>query len=160
MKNFTQYGMNQPGAAMHGAQSVTQATMKFFGMVLGLAAVGLWLVPGAMQDGAEMLVRLVMSFLFFGIAAGMWGAGRAEFAEEFHLDVSNHRLNHVLRGRDGIARLQGQYGFDEMEEISLTGGILKARLTGGQEVLRVAVGTHLDPSVLQSLQGLRKRPAM
>lgn len=156
MTQFSQFGISE--AELN--QGVTRLTMKFFGVVLGMASLGLWLVPGAALDGAEMLVRLVMSFLFLGIAAGLWGAGRAPgFDEEFQLDISNHRLNHVLRGRDGIARLAGQYRFEDMDELSLDHGVLKARLAGGREVLRVAVGAHLEPDVMERFSRLRKRPA-
>ena len=43
-----------------------------------------------------------------------------------------------------------------MEEISLKGGILMARLSGGREVLRVAVGNHLDPNVMDKLAMMRR----
>lgn len=156
MQEFDTSKLTRLSAPMRGSQEVTQSTMKFFGIVLGMASLGLWLVPGATLDGAEMLVRLVLSFLFLGIAVGLWGAGGNRFDEEFHLDVENYQLNHILRGRDGIARIQGRYGFDEMEEISLKGGILMARLSGGREVLRVAVGNHLDPNVMDKLAMMRR----
>ncbi len=153
-------GSIAPETCNSGGQAVTRETMKFFGVVLGLASLGLWLVPGATGDGAELLVRLVLSFLFLGIAVGLWGAGRVHFDEEFHLDVTNHRLDHVLRGQDGIARLKRRYGFDDLEEVSLQGGVLMARLAGGQEVLRVAVGSHLDAGVKDSLRLMRQKHAL
>lgn len=157
MQRFSSSGLGHPSTPRPEGQDVTRATMRFFAVVLGMAALGLWLVPGATLDGAEMLVRLVMSLLFFGIAAGLWGAGSPRYDEEFHLDITNHRLSHVLRGRDGIARLKGAYGFDDLEDISLKGGVLMARLAGGQEVLRVAVGTHLEPGVMDKIAQMRAR---
>lgn len=161
MKNTAQNNLSHGSEAIQENQDVTRSTMRFFGVVLGLASVGLWLVPGATLDGAEMLVRLVLSFLFMGIAIGFWGGGRTDdYQEEFQLDVDNSKLNHILRGRDGMARLAGQYRFDEMEELSLERGVLLARLSGGREVFRVAVGSRLEPDVMKSLSGMRKRPAM
>ncbi|WP_319823445.1 hypothetical protein [Thalassovita sp.] len=160
MQNPAPSANSLPHACQRGGQAITRETMKFFGVVLGLASCGLWLVPGAAGDGAEMLVRLVLSFLFLGIAAGLWGAGRVRLDDEFHLDVTNHRLDHMLRGQDGIARLKRRYGFDDLEEISLKGGVLMARLAGGQEVLRVAVGSHLEPGVRDGLRRMGKLPAL
>ncbi|MBA85260.1 MAG: hypothetical protein CML69_11050 [Rhodobacteraceae bacterium] len=135
---------------------VTRATMRFFGVVLGMAAAGLWLVPGAFEDGSEMLVRLVISVLFMGIALGLWGAGRAgRYDEEFQLDFSNGRLSHLYRGPDGIARVAGHYCFDDLEDISLNQGVLQARLAGGQDILRVVVGHQIEAQIAEKFTSLR-----
>ncbi|WP_420567578.1 hypothetical protein [Thalassovita sp.] len=144
---------SRPLAQDTDARHIMQHTLKFFSLVLGLAAIGMWLAPGAADDGAEALVRLVVSFLFLGIGAGLWGAGRPRFEEEFHLDVVNHRLTHVLRGRDGIARTQEQFGMDQLD---LEGGVLTARKSGGQS-LRLPISDCLDARALELLAGMRKR---
>ncbi|MGH1356043.1 MAG: hypothetical protein ACRBBS_13300 [Thalassovita sp.] len=136
------------------ARDIMQQTMKFFSIVLGMSAFGLWVVPGATEDGAEALVRLVVSFLFLGIAVGLWGAGRPDFDEEFHLDIVNHQLTHILRGHDGIARTQGQYGLDALD---IDNGVLEARNAGGRGTLRLSVGDHLDARTSELLAGMRKR---
>ncbi|THD74626.1 hypothetical protein E7681_06540 [Thalassobius vesicularis] len=149
-----------PGQALQDARALTRATMRFFGVVLGMVALGLWLVPGAFDDAAEALMRGLMSALFLGIAVGLWGAGQTRFDDEFHLDLENHQLRHMMRGQDGIARLRKRYRFDDLDEITLQGGVLMARLTGGREVLRVAVDQQLEPGVMERLRGLSKRPAV
>lgn len=150
----------RPSVPVSASRDVTRATMRFFGVVLGMAALGLWLVPGAFADGSEMLVRLVMSVLFLGIAMGLWGAGRSgRYDEEFQLDFSQGRLSHLYRGRDGIARLAGQYCFDDLEDISLDHGVLQARLAGGQDILRVVVGHQIEAQILEKFAGLRQAQA-
>lgn len=138
------------------ARDIMQHTMKFFSIVLGMSALGLWLVPGAVDDGAEALVRLVMSLLFLGIAVGLWGAGSPRFDEEFHLDIVNHRLTHVLRGQDGIARTKGQYG---LEDLSMDDGVLLARKFDGREILKLSVGKGLDARTMAALGVSTKRSA-
>lgn len=161
MALFSKNGLSHPSAETHDSQDITRMTMRFFGVVLGMASLGLWLVPGAALDGVELLMRLVLSFLFLGIAAGLWSAGKLpDYDEEFQLDLNNHKLNRVLRGRDGVATLAGQYRFEDMDELSLDHGVLRARLAGGQDVLRVAVGARLEPGVAQMLNGWRKRLAV
>jgi hypothetical protein len=118
------------------ARAVMQETSKFFGVVLGLAALGLWLVPGAFEDGATVLVRLVISFLFVGIAVCLWGAGRQRFDDEFVVDFSTQRLSHVSRGKDGIARVRGDYGLDPL---SLRAGVVLAREADGTEIVRMVL---------------------
>jgi hypothetical protein len=145
-------------ASMHAphsdARDIMQQTTKFFSIVLGLSAFGLWLVPGATEDGAEALVRMVVSFLFLGIAIGLWGAGRPQFDEEFHLDIVNHQLTHVLRGQDGIARTQAKYGLDEL---IVDGDTVQARGAGGRDALRLPIADRLDSRTLEALSTLRKR---
>lgn len=135
-------------------RDIMQQTMKFFSLVLVLAALGMWLVPGAADDGAEALVRLVISLLFLGIGISLWGVGRPRFDEEFHLDVDNLRLTHVLRGRDGIARLQEQIALDLLE---LDDGVLLARQAKSRKILSLPVAEGLDAGAVQLLSGMRKR---
>jgi hypothetical protein len=92
--------------------------------------------------------------LFLGIAVGLWGAGREKFDEEFHLDIVNHQITHVLRGSDGIARRQQQYGLGELD---LDDGVLEARKLNGGGVLRLPLGNRLDARTMDILAGMRKR---
>lgn len=141
MKSVFATGQQSQVAARQDQRTILHETSKFFSVVLGLSAIGLWLVPEAFDDGAVVLVRFVISFLFVGIAVCLWGVGRQQFDEEFLVDMSAQRLTHVLRGRDGIARTQGEYGLDAL---SLEAGVLLARESDGQEVIRLEVGKTGD----------------
>lgn len=133
MQAEDQFGLSIAGHAPSGALS------GFLGVSLMVAAVGLWLVPGAGHDPALVLIKLGVSlFLAMGGLNFLMTARRAEHPEVF------------LDGRRGVLRLQKRdaagrvcervdMAYDDLSEMDFRDGMLIARDHHGRAVVEMPV---------------------
>ena len=112
---------------------------RFVGVVLVLAAIGIWIVSVPLADAAMLVMRLVVSLFFMCLGLMLLQVGRLSLQDEIHLDRKAGALRHVQRGRDGIARLRQEValadlGPAEMDDDTLIlhdrNGVLILELTG------------------------------
>ena len=94
------HGVSVAARTVDGARWVMRGTQRFFGVVLLLAAGGLWLQPGALVDADVMLFKLAMSIALFVVAAGLLQSGRSERTVEVELDPGKAELR-LVRVRRG-----------------------------------------------------------
>lgn len=111
---------------------------RFVGVVLMLAAVGIWILSGPLWDAEMMLVRLAISVIFMCLGLILLQAGRDELRDEIHLDQTADELRHVQRGRDGIARVVRCLPLATLGEASIAQDTLTLRCKAGEIVMEVS----------------------
>lgn len=111
---------------------------RFVGVVLMLAAVGMWILSGPLWDAEMMLVRLAISVLFMCLGLMLLHAGRDGLRDEIHLDQTAHELRHVQRGRDGIARVVRRLPLADLGGASIAQDTLTLRCKAGEIVMEVS----------------------
>lgn len=123
--------------------------LRFAGASLVLAAVGLWITPGAGADPELALLKLGTSILFACLGLVFLDTGKSTGTDEFHIDDTLREVRHILRGPDGIARLQARYGFDDLSDVQVIDNMLLAHDHAGQIVLHRPVA---DLDIAQIVQ--------
>lgn len=112
--------------------------VRFAGVVLMLASVGIWILSVPLLDAEMMLVRLAASVLFMCTGLMLLHAGRSNVRDEIHLDPRSRELRHVQRGRDGIARTRSSFKMDDLGEITIVDDQLILRSTQGEVVMELS----------------------
>lgn len=112
--------------------------LRFAGVVLMLAAVGIWILSVPLIDAEMMLVRLAVSVLFMCIGLMLLHAGRGQGRDEIHLDPRSRELRHVQRGRDGIARTRHVIAMADIGGITVVDNALIVRSPAGDVLLELS----------------------
>lgn len=123
----------------------------FGGVVLCLAAVGLWFDPRAMASPETIIIRSGLTCLFIGIGFSLFNHGNDRSSEEIQLDLEAGVLRHAMRGTDGIARLKHSYSLADLRSITVADDHLVAVSLQGREVLRVPVAMAIPQAELDRM---------
>ncbi len=121
----------------HGWRALSGLS-RFVGVVLMLAAVGIWLMSGSLWDAEMMLLRLGVSVVFMCMGLVLLHAGRRTARDEIHLDLRAGELRHVRRGHDGIARVRQQLAMRDLSEVVIDEDRLLLRGNCGQVLLELS----------------------
>ena len=87
-------------------------TSKLLAASFAAAGFGLWIIPSD-APSELMILKLAISVFFILLAAVFYTGGRNFGSDAFHIDTKRREIRHILRGNDGIARLQARYSFAE-----------------------------------------------
>ncbi|MCD1624456.1 MAG: hypothetical protein ACU0B7_00055 [Paracoccaceae bacterium] len=120
-----------------GSRALASAA-RFTGVVLMLAALGIWILNGPLWDAEMMLMRLAVSVLFMCAGLGLLQFGRARPQDEIHFDASKGQLRHVLRGADGIARVRQRFALCDLGEIAIDVDRMILRDRSGEIVMELS----------------------
>lgn len=135
-------------APRHGWRAVSGLS-RFIGVVLMLAAVGVWLISAPLMDAQMMLLRLGVSVLFMCLGLVLLHAGRRTARDEIHLDRRAGELRHIRRGHDGIGRVRQRITLNKLAEVVIDEDRLLLRGDCGQILLELS---GLERDQLLSLQ--------
>ncbi len=122
------------------SQGLQMPVLRFLGVVMNLAAVGIWFMPGERWDAEMVLIKLAVSVLFMCVGLALLHSGRHQTQDELHLDLSARELRHVVRGADGVGRLKTQCGFADLIDVQYEDGLFSAIGKDGVCVLQVHTG--------------------
>jgi len=118
--------------------SAFASAARFTGVVLMLAAVGMWMLNGPLWDAEMMLMRLAVSVLFMCAGLGLLQIGRACPQDEIHFDARKGQLRHVQRGMDGIARVQQGFALCDLGDIAIDEDMMILRDRSGEVVMELS----------------------
>ena len=120
------------------ARRAFAGVLRFAGVVLMLAAVGIWILSVPLLDAEMMLVRLAVSVLFMCCGLMLLHAGRRQGRDEIHLDPRSRELRHVHRGRDGIARTRRSLSLADIGGITVADNQLIVQSHAGDVLLELS----------------------
>jgi hypothetical protein len=112
--------------------------MRFVGIVLMMAAAGIWLLSVPRLDAEMMLIRLAASVLFLCTGLMLLQARRSPVRDEIQLDPRSGELRHVQRGRDGIARTRHSFKIAELGAITIVDDQVTLRSVTGDVVMHLS----------------------
>ncbi|UYV35855.1 hypothetical protein N4R57_12365 [Rhodobacteraceae bacterium D3-12] len=143
---------DSPEVAIEG-HATSAALATFFGVVLCVAALGLWLVPGASFDPALMLIKLGLS-IFLMIGGSMFlVAARRDTHPEVQLDSRRGILRVIERNDRGRVEDTFEVAYDDLSEVDFRDGMLIARDHHGQSILEVPVENAGDLDEIRAALG-------
>jgi hypothetical protein len=135
------------GPAKSGALS------GFVGATLCVSALGLWLVPGATYDPAQMMIKLGLSvFLLLGGIMFMMAA-RQEPHPEVLLDGRRGMMRLIERDERGQVQSTTVVKYDDLSEVDFRDGMLVARDHHGRTVLEMPVETMENLDIVRAALG-------
>jgi low affinity Fe/Cu permease len=111
---------------------------RFAGVVLMLAAVGIWIVSGPLVDSGMLALRLAVSVFFMCTGLMLLQVGRGSPRDEIHLDRKAGALRHVQRGRDGIARTRHEVSLDTLGQVAIEDDTLILHDRAGQVIMELS----------------------
>lgn len=113
-----------PVRLVDGARSVLRTIQRFCGAVLVLAALGLWVTPGAnwAMDVALFKLALSLAMGFSGLALWQLGTACQHFEIELDTDQGEVRLMQMIHGR---MRAVVRCRFNELGRIEQDGDVLR-----------------------------------
>lgn len=139
-----------------GRRWMIRAAQNLGGAALILAALGLWVQPGASWEADLALFKLGLSVLmgFAGIA--VMQLGRARPMVQVEIDTMRREIR-LVRAQGGAKELVSRTGMSDLGDVHLVGGVLSLFDARGILIADVAL---TDPgtrsSVLAALRGAGK----
>lgn len=124
--------------AQSGLPQILAAASRFIGVVLILAAAGIWITATPFWDTGAVLIRLSLSALFLCFGLFFLQSGRGTMQDEIHLDSKRGELRYIQRGPDGIARLRQQIALGDLGRIASDGDLLVLLDRDGAIVMEVS----------------------
>ena len=159
--NATVDFMNAPATApavapvriADGGRMLVRAAQRFSGAALLIAALGLWLAPGASWENDLMLFKLILS-----ITAGLAGLGLMQSSAkprtpEIEIDTIRREVRLVRVVRDGKNVVLQRCGFSELSRAEREG--VHVRLWDSNNVLLAEVSLADQNSMTSLMAGLR-----
>lgn len=128
------------GAAPVRESGPRRAVRIFAGSTLVLAALGTWIMPQGAQDAAMMLIRLGFSstMLLSGVMLLLPPRGPVD-APEIHFDPVTRQVRIVQPDTEAGQTRIAVHALDDLEEVTLRDGVLRARDASGRIVLALHV---------------------
>lgn len=124
--------------AARGLRCAAYAGSRFVGMVLLMAALGLWILPDTAHSAELFTMKLAAMVMFTVIGAALVWAGRAPRHLEFHVDTKRGELRIGNRDLRGAFRLASVLRFERVASVYMLRS--KDRSQPTRLFLRLAVG--------------------
>ncbi|MCG7492377.1 hypothetical protein [Thalassobius sp. Cn5-15] len=116
-----------------------RSVMVFLGVVLCLAAFGLWLVPEAMESAEAQLIRAALTCVFIGSGFALFRKGRDTApVVGYALDQARGELRQMLINADGSERTIARLSLHGAEQKLHDNGDVLIRDADGVREMRLA----------------------
>ncbi len=142
--------LGAPARTLDGARWVARVVQRFGGVVLILAAFGLWLQPGALWDADLMLFKFAISLVMGFAGLALIQSGRALPSAQVEIDTVRREVRLVRSGlrqakRD---RVIARTGFDALGSADMLGQMVRLWAQDGTLIAEVALS---DPDTRRGL---------
>lgn len=136
----------------HGGGQDTAATlwggvMRFLGMCLVMAAIGMWALPGAISQSDLIGFKLLVCVLLAGMGVIFLTRGQDAGCHEVQIDRTCREIRQVLRMKTGAETLLARHRFDEVRSVVMQvaeddRATVYLRMTGNTGAVEVSTGGH------------------
>ena len=138
----------------NGRESLTEAVLRFIGLVLVMSAYAQWLLPAALFFGDPVSTKAGLSFFLGSVGAAIYWTANRGTNIDLHVDLARRELRIAHRNARGQSRLQTIVPMTDVASAFIarpkSGGAseLYLRLRDRDDVMHVATG---DENALRSL---------
>lgn len=138
----------QPMRVIEGSRMVLRAAQRLIGSAMTLAAICLWIVPGASFEQDVMLFKLVLSITAFICGLALIHASAAPEAPDVEVDVADRVVRLVRNLPGGRSVILQSCSFAELTRAYREGPIVRL---WGQDGVFLAEITLADPKIMDRL---------
>lgn len=143
----------EPVRVADGARMIVRGIQRLLGVSLTLAALAIWLMPGASWESDLMLFKLILSLTAVIAGLGLVGASAAPKAPEIEIDTIRREVRVVRRLRGAPADVLQTCSFGDLSRAEHVGNIVRLWDAAGT---LLAEASLTDRETLSSLlAGLR-----
>ncbi|WP_281992282.1 hypothetical protein [Sulfitobacter geojensis] len=111
----------EPVRMAGGGRMIVRGAQRLLGVSMTLAALGLWLAPGASWESDVMLFKLILSLTAVIAGLGLMGASTAPRAPEIQIDTIRREVRLVRRQRGGADQVLQSCGFAKLSRAEQDG---------------------------------------
>ena len=115
--------------------SVVLLFKSVLGMMFFIAAVGLWLVPGALAVPEAMLMQFAVTGLFLTLGVVLFRGSSAAQKPELHIDLVRRTVELGVSDSAGLNVSIARYQMDELSDIAVLGTTVVATDLAGNRVI-------------------------
>ncbi|MDJ1007545.1 MAG: hypothetical protein QNJ13_06925 [Paracoccaceae bacterium] len=148
------YIVREASGAIGGA-ALAEAALRFFGLVLVLAAYGQWLLPAGLFPSDAVAAKVALSAALAWIGAGLYFFANRGFAHEIQVDTAKREFRFARRNGRGLTRVVRRLPFGVVESVFVRRGEAGwaqffLRVQGVAAPLHLANGAERDLNLLHS----------
>lgn len=111
----------EPARIVDGGRMIARAICRLSGAALMLAAVGLWLAPGASWESDLMLFKLLLCVCAVLAGLGFLQAGSRQTAPHVQVDPIRRQVRLMRPGKDGRLSVLRQSSFADLQRAEING---------------------------------------
>ncbi|WP_299730860.1 hypothetical protein [uncultured Tateyamaria sp.] len=145
----TQHDIGEAPHMVDGASWMTRGAQSVGGIALVLAAIGLWITPGAAFDPDLALIKLGVSATLILMGLAIIQAGWARPMVEVEIDTVRREVR-LMRGKGRARSLVSRTSIADLGPAEVRGNMARLWTTDGSLVAEVAMS---DPDLRRSLMG-------
>ncbi|MEP5730965.1 MAG: hypothetical protein ABJL67_16535 [Sulfitobacter sp.] len=103
-----------------GGRMILRGAFRLLGVALAIAAIGLWLAPGASWDTDILLFKLILSICAFLAGLGMLGSSSRPLPPEVEIDTIRREIRLVRRPRGAKPTVLQSCEFSDLAYVEQT----------------------------------------
>ena len=145
----TSTGMPEAPHMISGERWLTRSAQRLGGIALVLAAIGLWIAPGAGMDADVALFKLGVAVALGFAGLAVMQAGRAQPAVAFEIDTLRREVR-LVRGNGRNRSVVSRISIADLGPAEVHGQMARLWTVDGALVAEVAMS---DPDLRRSLMG-------
>ncbi len=115
----------EPVGVVDGGRMIIRGTQRLFGVSLTIAAIGLWLAPGASWESDVMLFKLILSITAVIAGLGLVSASAKPRAPEVEIDTIRREVRLVRRQRGTAAEILQNCAFADLAKAEYKGSTVR-----------------------------------
>jgi len=137
---FSRINDHVPALGYKPGSALRHAVLMCLGAAFLMAAMGLWMMPGAAGDPAMQLIRLMISGV--AVVAGLACLASMDPARndpEIQIDPARGQLRLIDRDAKGAPRVAAFHELDTLQDAVLENGFFSVRDARGRELVSMRV---------------------
>lgn len=119
------------------------------GTALIMAAAGLWMVPGSLEDGELLLLKLGISIFFFFCGLALLMRNHEDTQPDAYFDPIRHEVRVLQKNDRGHPQTILRRGYDSLGSADFRNNSVELYDVDGSLLMRLVID---DPAVRQSLR--------
>lgn len=130
---------SEPLSMADGGRMILRGAQRLIGASLTLAALGLWLAPGASWESDVMLFKLILSITAVLAGIGFMSASGRPRAPEVEIDTIRREVRVIRKMRGAAPVILQSCKFSKLSRAEQAGPVIRLWDKGGQFLAEVAL---------------------
>jgi hypothetical protein len=142
---------------LNGSRFVARFACKLGAVSLGLAAVLLWVAPGAAWESDVMLFKLVLSVGAVYLAIALLQMGKPVAQPSVEVDIARGELRLIREENGSLPVILERCAFADLQAVDLCGSHITFWANGGRLLAEISLSNaNAHAALLARLRGLGK----
>lgn len=122
------------------ADGVIYLFKSVLGMMFFVSAIGMWFLPGALDNPDIQVMQMIMTILFLALGFVLFRGQAPQRAPELHIDMGNRTVALAVQDITGTPLTIASYQMDELSDLAVLGNTVVATDLSGNRVVNLDLG--------------------